>query len=40
MFNKIIIYILILLINSSLEYYYASKLPQYGLITVNQTSVL
>ena len=40
MFNKIIFYILFLLINSSLEYYYASYLPQYGSKTVNQTSVL
>ena len=39
MFNKIIFYILFLLINSSLEYY-AFYLPQYGSVTVNQTSVL
>ena len=40
MFNKLIFYILLLLINSSLEYYYASKLSQYGSVTVNKTSVL
>ena len=40
MFNKLIFYILLLLINSSLEYYYASKLSQYGSVTVNETSVL
>ena len=39
MFNKLIFYILLLLINSSLEYY-ASIFPQYGSVTVNGTSVL
>ena len=38
MFNKIIFYILFSLIKSSLEYY-ASKLPQYGSVTVTGRSV-
>jgi len=37
MFNKIIFYILFLLINSSLEVYYASELPQYDTVTVTES---